>query len=134
MDQVEDNKAIAVRVVEGFGNVDFDTLTQLLHEDMDYNVLGMGKLRRKDIFDALGGLSADAESMAIEPRTVIAEGDRVIIQADGNMQFKNGVSYRNSYCFVFRLADGKVVEGHEYLDTALIERLFGPDALSAVGS
>ena len=33
-----------------------------------------------------------------------------------------GADYCNSYCMIFRLIDGRVVEITEYADTALIKR------------
>ena len=38
---------------------------------------------------------------------------------------KAGKDYSNSYCFVLRLADGRLTELREYLDTALVEKVFG---------
>lgn len=43
---------------------------------------------------------------------------------DGNVT-KAGVPYNNTYCFVFRLADGKVREVTEYMDTALVAAALG---------
>jgi ketosteroid isomerase-like protein len=53
---------------------------------------------------------------------MIAEADCVAVQARGQARTKTGAAYCNSYCMVFRLVDGRVVEITEYADTALIER------------
>ena len=53
---------------------------------------------------------------------MIAEADCVAVQAHGNARTKAGAAYCNSYCMIFRLVDGRVVEITEYADTALIER------------
>lgn len=53
---------------------------------------------------------------------MIAEADCVVVQARGNAVTRAGESYCNSYCMIFRLVDGRVVEITEYADTALIER------------
>lgn len=53
---------------------------------------------------------------------MIAEDDCVAVQARGNARTKAGAAYCNSYCMIFRLTDGRVVEITEYADTALIER------------
>lgn len=53
---------------------------------------------------------------------MIAEDDCVAVQARGNARTKDGAPYCNSYCMIFRLVDGRVVEITEYADTALIER------------
>ncbi|HEX5706982.1 MAG TPA: nuclear transport factor 2 family protein [Pyrinomonadaceae bacterium] len=51
----------------------------------------------------------------------VAEDDLVVVEARGhNNTTKAGVPYNNSYCFVFRIADGKLKEVTEYLDTELV--------------
>ena len=47
------------------------------------------------------------------------------MQARGNSRTKSGDTYNNTYCQVFRLANGKVQEVTEYLDTELVTTAFG---------
>ena len=51
----------------------------------------------------------------------IAEDDRVVVQCRGEVRTRSGQRYDNEYCFIYRLAGGKVVELTEYLDTALVD-------------
>lgn len=55
----------------------------------------------------------------------IAEGDHVVVEARGNNTTKAGIPYNNTYCFVFRIADGRVKELTEYLDTELVTAALG---------
>ena len=57
----------------------------------------------------------------------IAEDDCVVVEARGENVTKSGVPYNNRYCFVFRLAGGKVRELTEYMDTELVTAALGPD-------
>lgn len=50
----------------------------------------------------------------------IAEDDHVVVEARGNNTPKKGLPYNNTYCFVFRISDGKVKELTEYMDTELV--------------
>ena len=59
------------------------------------------------------------------PENFIADGDYVAMQALGKSNTKSGGTYNNTYCQVFRLANGKVQEVTEYLDTELVTRAFG---------
>jgi ketosteroid isomerase-like protein len=45
----------------------------------------------------------------------------------------DGRPYRNDYCLHYRIADGRIVELKEYMDTALCEDRLGlfPDDLKA---
>ncbi|HTC30770.1 MAG TPA: nuclear transport factor 2 family protein [Candidatus Acidoferrum sp.] len=56
----------------------------------------------------------------------IAEDDYVVIECRGQSTTKSGHAYNNSYCYVCRFADGKMVELTEYLDTALVEKALLP--------
>lgn len=51
---------------------------------------------------------------------IIAEDDTVVVEASGKVTTKSGKPYHNSYCFIFRLADGKIIEVTEYCDTELV--------------
>ena len=51
----------------------------------------------------------------------ISEGDQVVVQCRGEVSTKSGQRYDNEYCFIYRLAGGKVVALTEYLDTALVD-------------
>jgi hypothetical protein len=47
-------------------------------------------------------------------KTVTAEGDRVIIECEGDAVTSEGKAYQNQYCFVITLADGKITLINEY--------------------
>ena len=55
----------------------------------------------------------------------IADGDYVAVEARGKSTTKTGNPYNNRYCFVFRLADGKLKEVTEYMDTELATAAMG---------
>jgi ketosteroid isomerase-like protein len=59
---------------------------------------------------------------------IIADGDFVAVEARGDNVTKAGVPYCNTYCFVFRLEDGKLKEVTEYQDTELATRALGNPA------
>ena len=88
--------------------------------------------------ELLGPLNRQlADRNTITAQTFIADGDRVAVEGRGHNTTKDGKSYNNRYCWVFRFANGRVVELTEYTDTALIESpLHGadvPGALRAFG-
>ena len=58
---------------------------------------------------------------AAENKAIIAEDDRVVVLARGEVKTVRGEDYNNSYCFVLTMRDGKIVELREYMDTALAE-------------
>ena len=56
---------------------------------------------------------------------ILADGDFVMVEARGANVTKTGVPYNNNYCFVFRLAGGKLAEVTEYMDTELVTAALG---------
>src|SRR5215510_11381178 len=55
----------------------------------------------------------------------IAEDDFVVVECRGRVTTKAGTPYNNTYCFVCRLAGGKLRELTEYLDTELVAAALG---------
>ena len=70
-----------------------------------------------ELFGMLG--SKIAGPIITTAQRFIADGDYVVVEARGKSTTKTGIPYNNSYCFVFRLADGKLKEVTEYMDTEL---------------
>ncbi len=64
------------------------------------------------------GISTSIENM-------IGEGDFVVAQTAGTAETKDGKPYNNSYCQIFKIQGGKIVEVKEYFDTALTISVFG---------
>jgi ketosteroid isomerase-like protein len=56
---------------------------------------------------------------------VIAEGDQVFVEAEGESRTKDGLDYNNLYGIVLRLKGGKIAEIREYMDTELVKNIFG---------
>lgn len=59
-------------------------------------------------------------------RRIVAEGDMVVVECEGSVATKAGPRYDNKYCYVIRMAEGKMVELTEYMDTALADRVLAP--------
>ncbi|MFI5537593.1 nuclear transport factor 2 family protein [Nocardia sp. NPDC051900] len=54
---------------------------------------------------------------------IVAADDRVVVQARAEAVTTRGETYNQTYCFIFRVAEGKLREVVEYCDTALVERV-----------
>lgn len=57
----------------------------------------------------------------IRANRLIAEGDMVVVQATGANVTVRNERYENTYCWVIRMHEGKMLELTEYADTQLIE-------------
>ncbi|MEV6278820.1 nuclear transport factor 2 family protein [Nocardia sp. NPDC051832] len=67
----------------------------------------------------------------MEADMLLADGDHVVVQARGYGVTVDGHDYHQTYCFIFRLAGGRIVEVLEHCDTALVERVLKPVAAKA---
>lgn len=79
--------------------------------------------------ELLGPLSAQlAGQNTIVAHRFIAEDDFVVVEGRGRNLTKAGQPYENTYCWVCRLADGKLTELTEYADTQLIATVLNDPA------
>lgn len=103
-----------------------------LADDVKFTIIGNTKFSglfdgKKNVVERLlGGLGAELDGgLTVTPEHVVAEGDTVVVQAQGSSKTKTGKRYDNTYCIVFRIAGGKVARITEYLDTELVTEAFG---------
>lgn len=55
--------------------------------------------------------------------TILAADDRVVVQARAEAVTTRGETYNQTYCFIFRVTEGKLREVVEHCDTGLVERV-----------
>lgn len=59
------------------------------------------------------------------PTRIMADGDVVVVQANGQNRTKDGRDYRNDYCFLIHMKEGLITKIEEYSDTQLIADTLG---------
>jgi ketosteroid isomerase-like protein len=64
---------------------------------------------------------------------VVAEGDTVVVEFEGNAVLSNGQPYCNQYVFLFTFADDKIRQVNEYFCTVLADEAILP-LLAAKGA
>jgi ketosteroid isomerase-like protein len=104
----------------------------LLSDDISITMFGDHRFARTfkgkdDIYSNLFGPIREVLDGGIRMNVTkaFAEDDMVIVEARGDAQTKDGRSYKNSYCFVLRFENGKIIESREYMDTQLVKTTFG---------
>jgi len=55
---------------------------------------------------------------------MMADGDRVAIFFDAQGTAKDGVEYKNTYAWLWRMREGKIVEAHAYFDSIVFNDLW----------
>jgi ketosteroid isomerase-like protein len=110
-----------------------DAMLALMADDIRWTIIGNTKFSgtlngKKEMLEKLFyPLFAQMESMGTGTTdNVVAEGDYVVVQTHSSgRRTKTGKDYNNTYCIVYRLAEGQVKEVMEYCDTELITAAFG---------
>jgi uncharacterized protein len=105
----------------------------LLAEDVRWTIIGDTawsgtwegiRSVRAELLDPL--FAQFATTYRAELVRLIAEGDWVVIEFRGDVVTKAGRPYRNAYCYVCRLEEGKVRKLNEYCDTKLLTEALAP--------
>jgi uncharacterized protein len=130
MDAAENRRLIA----EAFGawmRGDRAAFNDLMADDLRWTVIGNSPVSgryntKREFLEGAGARMAEKLATPIQPtvRHVIADGNMVALVFDGHARGKNGTDYRQTYCWVLRVEDGRIREGTAYLDTELITKLF----------
>jgi ketosteroid isomerase-like protein/nitrite reductase/ring-hydroxylating ferredoxin subunit len=122
MSQEQNNKNIVARFLEEFSTGAVDTTMAMMTEDATWWVAGTmpisGTYDRSAFTRLLSGvLDTCTGPIRITPKSFLAEGSRVAVEAESYTQTRSGRTYNNLYHFLFTIRDGKIAGVKEYLDT-----------------
>ena len=131
MDTAE-NKKLIRQLYGELSNGNTKPFIDCLAEDIRWTVIGItkfsgtieGKQNVVDkLFDRVAAQLSGPTKTTI--KNLIAEGEYVVVESSGRVVTTAGKPYNNAYCEIFRLAGGKIKEVTVYLDTGLVDRVFG---------
>ena len=120
--QEEDNKRLAQAMVDALTRADVDWVKENYAEDFRIWVTGSLPFSgENDKAGALAGmpsvLDLFPEGLTFTVHSMVAEGDRVAIEASSSGRTFRGDQYAQEYHFLMRAKDGKIAEWKEYMDT-----------------
>jgi ketosteroid isomerase-like protein len=129
---IAENKQVVVDFYEAAGRGDMDQCFALLADDITWTNIGTTRLSgtykgKQELVERLLGPLFSQLRAGIRSRIerLVGEEDIVVAQTAGIAETLDGRPYNNTYCQVIRLRDGQIIEVTEYLDTALVSRVFG---------
>ena len=134
-----DNKAAVATAFDAFSQGDARPFLRLMTPEVEWTVVGSADWgrtyigKKAVIEDLLAPLAEqiDGGSVAITPTSILADGDRVVVEGQGQSTTVRGEPYCNRYCFVLTLAEGRITRLTEYMDSSLVERALTAPARSA---
>jgi ketosteroid isomerase-like protein len=125
---VEENKAIVRRF--------FDSATpspmDLVADDATFTMVvkgAMGVRRSKAQFIELqkSAMARATGPNVLKLLSMVAEGNTVVVEAEGRLPLASGKVYANNYSIYLELANGRITRVREYFDTAYMMDMFeGP--------
>lgn len=98
----------------------------LVTDDAYWWVPGQGNLTRaqfQELVDNFSNLRKPGGKM--EATGITAEGDRVAVEAESEIELVNGGVYQNTYHFLFLFRNGKIYCSKEYNDSAYAAQVLG---------
>lgn len=128
----EENKELVLRFLEATANNDAETVIACVDPDGVSVAKGTSKFTGPRRFGTNIEETIEAFKKIIPTGlrytfgTVTAEGDRVVVEAEGDAVTHDGQPYRNQYCFVCTVANGRVTRVDEYFCTKMADEVLWP--------
>ena len=128
------NKALVLGFLEALAAGDRDTARRAFAADATWrypaSLGGPGVHRGRDaIFDVYFAVDerlyeTGTRSYDLEVTSAVAEGDRVAVEMRHRGRTRDGRPYATDYHVLYRCADGRIQEVHEYFDSLYVRRLY----------
>ncbi len=129
---IAENKQVVLDFYEAGARGDMDSCFALLADDVSWTNIGSTRFsgtysgKQALMEGLLGPLFGQLKAgIASKIERLVAEDDIVVAQTSGVAETIEGAPYNNTYCQVIRIRDGQIAEVKEYMDTALIDSVFG---------
>ena len=128
-----ENKAFVTSIMEARARRDHAPFIAAMADDFVWRIIGTtawsgAYVGKADVRERLQKpLHAQFTGPSrITSTRILADGDYVVVECEGDAMTLSGERYANTYCFVMRLEGGQLREMTEYMDTALVERVLRP--------
>jgi ketosteroid isomerase-like protein len=129
---ISENKQVVRTFLDAGARGDLQTCYDQLADDIAWTNIGCTRYSgtfsgKADLIGKLVGplFGQLTAGIASTIHNVVAEGDLVVVQSTGQAMTTTGRPYNNTYCQVFTVRDGKIRTVTEYMDTALVDEIFG---------
>lgn len=118
----ETNKAIVIKFFDALNRGDVDFIVETYAADGCVQTMGntliSGVFSREQIAASAGGIfDVFPQGLSFIVIDMIAEGDKVAVEATSEGKHISGQIYSNDYHFLFEFRDGKLLLLKEYMDT-----------------
>jgi uncharacterized protein len=125
MSSTPSNKAIVTEFFKALNAGDIDAVVDAYAEDGYVQTMGntliSGQFDRGQIASSAGGIfEVFPKGLKFTVQDMVAEGNKVAVEAESEGEHISGQTYSNEYHFLFEFREGKLVKLKEYMDTELV--------------
>ncbi len=131
MSDPQANKAVVTRFIDVFSSGDVPALIAMMTDDSSWWVSGRidglsGTYPRDEFAKLVEGAKAAYKTGALKitPSGMVAEGDKVAVEAESYAETVDGRVYNNLYHWLVTVRDGKIAGVKEYMDTMHAKQTF----------
>jgi ketosteroid isomerase-like protein len=122
MSSVDDNKRTVRRYFDLMSRNDVAGLAEIYDDSMLLHVAGStltsGTYDKRRLIELAGLVSqAFPDGLVLAITGIVAEADRVAVEAVSHGLHVSGKPYHNHYHFLITVRDGRIFESREYMDT-----------------
>lgn len=127
----EQNIATAIKFLNAMGEGDVEVADACVGPDAVAVAKGYGKLsgvrRRESMVGNIAGFKQlFPTGLKLDYKSITANADRVVIECEGNALTCTDKPYKNQYCMVFTMTDGKISRLNEYFCTVHADEVVWP--------
>ena len=127
----EANKRVALDFLQAMSDGDAEGMGRCTTPDAETFTKGFGQVsgwRNRETMLATAAAFRQIVPTGFRPTVhkVVAEGDTVVLEFEGNAELSNGKPYCNQYVFIFTFRDGKIRQLNEYFCTVLADSTILP--------
>ena len=127
----EANKQVALEFLQAMSDGDAEGMGRCTTPDAETFTKGFGQVsgwRNRETMLATAAAFREIVPTGFRPKIhkVVAEGDTVVLEFEGNAELSNGKPYCNQYVFIFTFRDGKIRQLNEYFCTVLADSTILP--------
>jgi ketosteroid isomerase-like protein len=127
----EANKQVALDFLAAMDAGDGEAMDRCLTRDAFTNTQGQAGVsgqRSREMMVATASAFRDIVPTGFRPTItkVVAEGDSVVLEFEGDAVLSSGEPYCNQYVFVFSFENGKIRQLNEYFCTVLADKVMLP--------
>lgn len=128
----DSSRAVVQRFLAHAARGEVEACFQLFSDDASWSNIGSTRFSgtfsgKKALLEGLIGplFGALKDGIHSDVEAIIAEGESVVVLSEGQATTNDGTPYNNSYAQVFTVRDEKIIAVREYMDTALVDKVFG---------